>query len=569
MAKRKDKEEFARTIDELPQEPPKTAVEFAVRKMKQENCMIFRCGTAITNGTKRQADKVIGRCTACGIETVFERAADCEKGCYRRASLVGYIDPLLGTPVYTRDAVQCPSCGKPVTALHCSEISSEGAGIDSCNYVTFHNVRSHLAILTWDTQKIVNKEGEIAYRTTRGLGAIYIDGVRKFVGGWSNCYYHKSFFNQWKEVKRFYGYGRWKREHILCQGKEWNILEETGTGHSALDVFVDNAGTPVDIFSYMDAWCKYPNIENLVRNGFSVYIKDAIEASVHTSGSYYFSYSKFYISNFKEYFNPKKAKPHEMLSVEKCDLALIRALPLKKVSLYRYIYSTRKVKLTRELLKRSYSGVLDLFKWADGEGISLPAVRTINYLLRQEKRNRNISYLTFRDYLNMAKEIHGDALPSDVVYPNDLTVAHDRAVKIYKAKESEEKAKKILANAEKNEYLTYEDAELGLCIRPCTSQEELTKEGATLHHCVASYGDDCARGNTCILFIRKISARDTPYFTLEYKNGCVVQNRGLRNCARSDDVIQFEEKWLAYIQAKKGKENGKQSTGNEIGRAGA
>ena len=63
-----------------------------------------------------------------------------------------------------------------------------------------------------------------------------------------------------------------------------------------------------------------------------------------------------------------------------------------------------------------------------------------------------------------------------------------------------------------------------------------------------------AAGTKAIFFIRRRSARQTPYFTLELdvKTLKVMQNRGLRNCERSEDVVAFEEKWLNYIRAKYG-----------------
>ena len=100
-------------------------------------------------------------------------------------------------------------------------------------------------------------------------------------------------------------------------------------------------------------------------------------------------------------------------------------------------------------------------------------------------------------------------------------------------------------------------------IRPAASHSELIAEGKALHHCVGGYAKSHADGSTSIFFIRKISAEDTPFYTLEYKNGKVQQNRGNGNCSRTQEVSDFEEEWLEYIKNKEFMKNGKRSSRNQ------
>ena len=92
----------------------------------------------------------------------------------------------------------------------------------------------------------------------------------------------------------------------------------------------------------------------------------------------------------------------------------------------------------------------------------------------------------------------------------------------------------------------------GISIRPPKTAAELREEGMKLNHCVFSYADSHAKGKTAILFIRRTDEPDKPYFTLELdeKKLTVKQNRGKGNCARTKEVIAFEEKWLGYIKKK-------------------
>ena len=82
-------------------------------------------------------------------------------------------------------------------------------------------------------------------------------------------------------------------------------------------------------------------------------------------------------------------------------------------------------------------------------------------------------------------------------------------------------------------------------------------EGKKLHHCVGGYAKRHSKGDTAIFFIRHVTDPDISYFTLELdeKNLKVRQNRGCRNCARTDEVKLFEEKWIEHIRNLRKEEN--------------
>ena len=83
----------------------------------------------------------------------------------------------------------------------------------------------------------------------------------------------------------------------------------------------------------------------------------------------------------------------------------------------------------------------------------------------------------------------------------------------------------------------------GLMIVIPFTMEDLTNEGKTLNHCVRTYGKKMAAGETAIMFVRKVEEPGTPYFTMEVKDGKIVQLRGKGNCAPRADVVAFEKKF--------------------------
>ena len=89
-----------------------------------------------------------------------------------------------------------------------------------------------------------------------------------------------------------------------------------------------------------------------------------------------------------------------------------------------------------------------------------------------------------------------------------------------------------------------------LLIRPAESYKDLQKEGTALHHCVYSvYRDRYINGETDILFIRRVSEPDKPFYTMEYKNGNVVQCRTAYNGGTTDEVKAFISKWKAFLKS--------------------
>ena len=126
--------------------------------------------------------------------------------------------------------------------------------------------------------------------------------------------------------------------------------------------------------------------------------------------------------------------------------------------------------------------------------------------------------------------------------------AHDDMVMCMKEKENKELNEKFSLRLEDLRRFEFRDDSLNLMIRPVASHAELIKEGSILHHCVATYAKMHASGKTTIFFIRKTDDPERPFFTLEFKNGQVMQNRGDHNCERTPEVTKFEDEWMEYVK---------------------
>lgn len=82
----------------------------------------------------------------------------------------------------------------------------------------------------------------------------------------------------------------------------------------------------------------------------------------------------------------------------------------------------------------------------------------------------------------------------------------------------------------------------GFILKIAESQEDLNVESSVLGHCVRTYGDRVAKGETIIFFIRRKEKPDEPYYTLEIRpEGKFIQCRGEHNCSMTPEVEAFKD----------------------------
>ena len=135
------------------------------------------------------------------------------------------------------------------------------------------------------------------------------------------------------------------------------------------------------------------------------------------------------------------------------------------------------------------------------------------------------------------------------IWPDRLKRDHDRLVARQEKEANRKLDAAILRQAEKLEkYCLTLD---GISIRPARSAGELEAEGKILHHCVGSYAERVSKGETFIFFIRREEKPDMSWYTLNLDKNLrkVIQNRGIRNCDRTDEIIAFEDAWIAWVRA--------------------
>ena len=179
---------------------------------------------------------------------------------------------------------------------------------------------------------------------------------------------------------------------------------------------------------------------------------------------------------------------------------------------------------------------------------NFPVSRVIGYL---GSVSPSITY--YNDYLTLAEELGRPMYEKATIFPDDLTAAHDACVaeKQYIFDMETKKRAKMRHSALVR--AGYEWSSGDVCAVIPDGVDDIKKEGKALHHCVGGYAEQHAAGTTNIIFIRRTSDPDKPWFTLEVdpKTKAFKQCYGDHNCIKGTDdpeVGPFLKKYARHLE---------------------
>lgn len=134
-----------------------------------------------------------------------------------------------------------------------------------------------------------------------------------------------------------------------------------------------------------------------------------------------------------------------------------------------------------------------------------------------------------------------DMTNNKVLFPINFKVKHDELMNKLEEVKSEIFNKSIMKQSEKYKKLIYENEKF--CIFPTSSADELIEESKALDHCVRTYAERVANGETEIMFVREKDKKDKPLYTLELKQKRIIQFRAKNNTMPKEEAIDFVKEW--------------------------
>lgn len=159
------------------------------------------------------------------------------------------------------------------------------------------------------------------------------------------------------------------------------------------------------------------------------------------------------------------------------------------------------------------------------------------YVVDLERMDLDSSTLyMYRDYLRMKHQL-GERAEWKIYDFTEIRKWHDELTERLN-KERIEKENISFQNISLSQY-EYQ-GNIFSVVAPKTA-EEIRKEGASLHHCVASYISSVCSQKTYILFVRKNEDISSPFFTMEVRNGKIRQCRGVcnKNPSEENGLLSF------------------------------
>ena len=207
-----------------------------------------------------------------------------------------------------------------------------------------------------------------------------------------------------------------------------------------------------------------------------------------------------------------------------CFLKDNRLLPLKKLAAY-----------IAKQVERS----------GEGKGVSLSRnVDLINHKTREAHRR---FLLIWRDYVRFMEALGYELVGENVLCPSDLLKEHDRVHQEHQMmldrKAQAEKRRQDRALRKKlqkeGELLAGKIKNKKYELVVPKSAADIRREGHLLGHCVGSYTRSVLSGECQIYFIRKKEELETPYYTLEWRDGKIRQCRGKKNCGYNKEMERF------------------------------
>lgn len=520
----------------IPPPPADLLLWLENRRAFTDNWLVFSCGWTRDPVVATKERCLHVRCTACGGAFDARRLDDdadvpCHHAAYGRQACEAYTGLYGDVMIKHRHKVACPLCGATAMGMHVSRVPHEAEKSIHPMVVGMIASGEPYAAAYCVTRR-ADKSGDIHIDVRKYEAYVFLPRKAVRLAGFvQGLGYHID----WQQRVRFYD-NLGSVEHVYCATRQ--PFKGTHLENSRFRQYLRAGGAhPI---GYLHLFAKKPQVENLVVQGCTHLVDAVINQDAYHKN-----------------IDLAQKSPRRMLGLAKPDFEAARTARLGPGQLgdYRALRGQYPKETPDDLAKM----VTQMNTWSFDRmvkrGDSVP--RVWRYLCKMRKKCRYTSIAGAQshwdDYLRMAEQLGYDTADAAVRLPGNLRRAHDRLVGELNARREELAREKARAREEAFAKMTalllplaYEKD--GLLIRPAESEADLRAEGKALGHCVGGYGQTHCDGRP-IFFIRKASAPDAAYFTLQLdiKEKRIAQNLGKGNRRPPPDVTAFAEAWLAEV----------------------
>lgn len=249
----------------------------------------------------------------------------------------------------------------------------------------------------------------------------------------------------------------------------------------------------------------------------------------------------------KQAVNLKGKTMREALGLDKGELEKAKIQCETCFELFVFQALRREGKWYTQAQKKTVQAISEPKKFVKIAGLTGMA-KALAYVEKQGRlaqRGANDIIGLWADYLEECRILqYGLADPYNQM-PPDLLKAHGRTMQLVGDMQNEALNQQIAKRLPELEKYCWEAD--GLFIRSAGSVGELKAEGSALCHCVATYAQRYANGETVILLVRRQGEPEAPFVTVEYRGGKVVQAQAKGNQPPPQEAGLFLDKWREYL----------------------
>lgn len=311
----------------------------------------------------------------------------------------------------------------------------------------------------------------------------------------------------------------------------------------------------MNIFDYLDMYerfCERPELELMIKNGYTKMAKLIINRSSHCMLNYRAKNLAGYFRVYPERL--KNLKAHKgsdgVLMIYQAEKASGSKWSDDLIESIIIFYGDSQYKL-----KASWDNFVEVSKYMTVQ----QAYNRVEGYYKNRKKNewttRSEVLVEYKDYLKMRAENGYDMTNSVFLHPKNLKKAHAEMVKEQEERKSQERIKEVEIKYPKirrifnrlNKKYHYEGHDM--IIRPAKSAGEIVTEGQLQHHCVGrdTYLKKHNSGMSYIFLLRKKGAEDKPYITIEIDKKGILQWYGAHDKKTNDKdtlaaLAEFETK---------------------------
>ncbi len=421
-------------VDRIP-EPPKDLVQWLKDKgCFTKNWLIYQCGweTEVMTGIKSKCLDVV--CTACGehFKAVRDEDIDLGVGCgcgYGGSYYSQYCGRAGDSIIKDSQKTKCPICGEEVECMHVHRVGREEMGTEWPLVLTRDG--ENLIAAAYRVMRVVDKQGVSKYLVQKYEAYVFTPKKAYWLCGWHpGGFGIKCLIGAWEQRKRCIDQ-LGSCDLIYTAGKD--VFRGTSLENSKFYRYMKSGHEKRFPISYLLFYKKHPQIENLLVQGYGWLVSEAIRGQADPNGSQFAA----------EAVNWKEVSPRKMIGLSKPDFEVLKGKEIKS----RDIVSFRKLRKTDPSMNpQEVSNLVQTFAYSLDEIVKFgqSAGKIARYCVKQagkseqkEKQAPSNAFISWQDYISMAKKLRYNLKEESVKFPPHLYAAHDRAVMATKYKENE------------------------------------------------------------------------------------------------------------------------------------